>query len=40
MSYCEEEELYVNVSSLAAAAEAAVPTGGLMKSGYLYKQGI
>lgn len=37
MSYCEEEEdLYVNVSGLAAAAEVAVPTGGLMKADYLY----
>lgn len=37
MSSCEEEEeLYVNMSG---QAPAAAPTGGLMKAGYLYKQG-
>ena len=34
MSSCEEdEELYINMSGLAQS-------GGLMKAGYLYKQGM
>ena len=41
MSSCEEEEeLYVNMTGQAATDAAPTCTGGLIKAGYLYKQGI